>query len=62
MLEVIRLSIVHEGWPPTVREIGASMGITSTNGVRCHLDALVKKGYLERVPYGSRCLKITEGS
>jgi SOS-response transcriptional repressor LexA len=32
--------------PPTLREIGAHMGISSTNGVICHLDALQRKGYI----------------
>jgi SOS-response transcriptional repressor LexA len=33
--------------PPTYREIGAVMGITSTNGVHDHLAALHRKGYIE---------------
>mgnify|MGYP000393745486 CR=1 FL=1 len=36
------------GQPPTLREIGAELGITSTNGVADHLKALVAKGYVER--------------
>ena len=32
--------------PPTIREIGAKMGIPSTNGVGEHLRALVRKGYV----------------
>ncbi len=39
----------QKGVPPTLREIGESMGIRSTNGVSDHLKALLKKGYLERV-------------
>jgi SOS-response transcriptional repressor LexA len=31
---------------PTLREIGPAFGIGSTNGVVCHLNALVQKGYL----------------
>lgn len=34
------------GYPPTLREIGKKFGISSTFGVKRHLDALVKKGYL----------------
>jgi len=31
---------------PSLREIGAEMGITSTNGVSCHLESLRRKGWL----------------
>ena len=34
------------GYPPTLREIGKKFSISSTFGVKRHLDALVKKGYL----------------
>ena len=34
------------GYPPTLREIGKKFAISSTFGVKRHLDALVKKGYL----------------
>jgi SOS-response transcriptional repressor LexA len=34
--------------PPTVREIGAALGIKSPNGVTGHLRLLEKKGYIER--------------
>ncbi|HED05997.1 MAG TPA: transcriptional repressor LexA, partial [Ignavibacteria bacterium] len=36
----------ENGYPPTLREIGKKFGIFSTFGVKRHLDALVKKGYL----------------
>lgn len=41
--------------PPTIREIGAEMGISSPNGVVCHLDALEKKGWIERLGHGRSC-------
>jgi len=41
-------SIRDNGYPPTIAEIGAGFGITSTNGVNDHLIALEKKGYIER--------------
>ena len=43
-LEFIRKSIEERGYPPTLREIGESMGIRSTNGVNDHLRALERKG------------------
>jgi repressor LexA len=36
----------ESGYPPTLREIGKKFGISSTFGVKRHLDALVKKGYI----------------
>src|SRR5271170_1023569 len=40
VLVFIRQSISDRGYPPTLREIGARMGIRSTNGVNDHLRAL----------------------
>jgi len=41
-------SVESQGVVPTYREIGAALGIGSTNGVSDHIKALVRKGYLER--------------
>jgi repressor LexA len=57
VLEYIRSSIVDRGYPPTLREIGAHMGIRSTNGVNDHLRALERKGYLRREDMKSRALR-----
>jgi repressor LexA len=59
-LEFIRKSIDERGYPPTLREIGESMGIRSTNGVNDHLRALERKGYLRREDMKSRALKLVE--
>lgn len=57
VLSYIRQSIVDRGYPPTLREIGAHMGIRSTNGVNDHLRALERKGYLTREDMKSRALR-----
>lgn len=44
--------------PPTVREIGNHFEISSTNGVRSILAALIKKGYINRSPRLSRGIEI----
>ncbi len=44
--------------PPTVREIGNHFDISSTNGVRSILAALIKKGYINRSPRLSRGIEI----
>ena len=48
------------GFPPTIREIGEEMGISSTNGVNDHLKALERKGYLTRGEQQSRSLVPTK--
>jgi repressor LexA len=57
VLDYIRQSITDRGYPPTLREIGARMGIRSTNGVNDHLRALERKGYLTREDMKSRALR-----
>ena len=57
VLEYIKSSITDRGYPPTLREIGALMGIRSTNGVNDHLRALERKGYLTREDMKSRALR-----
>lgn len=49
---------VHEnGYPPTIREIGDAFDISSLRGVTVHLDALQRKGYIER-EHKSRSIKV----
>jgi repressor LexA len=48
MLEFLISTIEQTGCQPTMREIGLRFGITSPNGVRCHLQALIRKGWLIR--------------
>jgi repressor LexA len=48
------------GYPPTLREIGKRFDISSTFGVKRHLDALSKKGYLNIQSNASRGISITK--
>lgn len=57
-LDFIRDSISAHGYPPTLREIGAHMGIRSTNGVNDHLRALKRKGYIASDGMRSRTLRL----
>src|SRR3984885_14916489 len=59
VLDFIRQSITDRGYPPTLREIGARMGIRSTNGGDDHLRALERKGDLTREDMKSRALRPT---
>jgi repressor LexA len=54
MLDYIERETSSAGVPPSIRQIGAAMGISSTNGVRLHLQALQKKGYIRRSQRTSR--------
>ena len=54
VLDFIENAIRTAGFPPSMREIGERLGITSTNGVSDHLKALEKKGYLQRSSSKSR--------
>jgi repressor LexA len=45
----IRKQIETKGFPPAIRDICEAFGISSPNGVMCHLKALQKKGYIHRV-------------
>jgi repressor LexA len=51
--------ITRESRPPTIREIGAFMGVGSTNAVRGVLTALEKKGYIKRTSFLSRAIELT---
>ncbi len=59
ILEYIAETIESEGFPPTLQEIGAHFGITSTNGVFDHLRTLERKGYIERSPK-ARSIRLTQ--
>lgn len=54
---VQRYSDAH-GYPPSVREIGQALGLTSSSTVHSHLSALERKGYLRRDPSKPRALEI----
>jgi repressor LexA len=53
--------LAEQGYPPSYREIAEALGIRSTNGVSAHLNALERKGYIERPSDGgrARALRLT---
>jgi len=57
-------SIEQRGVVPSYREVGAALGIPSTNAVSDHIKALIRKGYVERVgePGRPRSLRLTSES
>jgi repressor LexA len=48
VLQVIRESVQRRGYPPSMREIGEAVGLTSTSSVSYQLSTLQAKGYLRR--------------
>ncbi|MBQ8028253.1 MAG: transcriptional repressor LexA [Clostridia bacterium] len=47
-----------DGVPPSVREIGAAVGLSSTSSVQTNLDALERKGFIVRDPLRKRSIRI----
>lgn len=58
VLEVIRAWVGERGYPPSVREIGDAVGLTSTSSVAHQLRALEQKGYLRRDPNRPRAVGV----
>lgn len=58
VLEFIEQFTKEHGYPPSVREIGAAVGLTSTATVHGYLERLEKKGYLDRAALKTRAMKV----
>ncbi len=52
----------QNGVPPSVREIGAAVGLKSTSSVQANLDALEEAGYIERDPMLKRSIRVRGNS
>lgn len=59
ILELIVRTVRDRGYPPSVREIGEAVGLSSPSTVHSHLSALVKAGYLRRDPSKPRAIEVT---
>jgi repressor LexA len=58
--EFIKEKIESRGYGPTVREIGDAFDIQSPNGVMCHLNALVAKGFILRQGKSARAIQLVD--
>jgi repressor LexA len=58
ILETIRASVTDRGYPPSMREIGEAVGLTSTSSVTHQLSALEAKGFLRRDPHRPRAIEV----
>ncbi len=60
ILDTIRTSILERGYPPSMREIGAVVGLVSPSSVKHQLTALERKGYLRRDPNRPRAIEVIQ--
>ena len=58
ILDVICASVTTRGYPPSIREIGDAVGLTSTSSVAHQLRTLERKGYLRRDPNRPRAVDV----
>ncbi|HZP15257.1 MAG TPA: transcriptional repressor LexA [Nocardioides sp.] len=58
VLEVISDSVERRGYPPSMREIGEAVGLTSTSSVAHQLSALERKGFLRRDANRPRAVEV----
>ncbi|MDQ3148025.1 MAG: transcriptional repressor LexA [Actinomycetota bacterium] len=58
ILEFIVAEQSERGYPPSVREIGVAVGLTSPSTVHSHLKSLQRKGYLRRDPTKPRAIEL----
>jgi repressor LexA len=59
ILEFIASEIRERGYPPSVREIGEAVGLTSSSTVHTHLQVLQREGYLQRDPTKPRAISVS---
>jgi repressor LexA len=60
MVDFIQHFSDENGYPPSIREIGKAVGITSTSVVNYNLNRLVEEGYLSRDQNVSRGIRLSE--
>ena len=62
ILDFIKSEIEDKGYPPSVREICAAVGLRSTSTVHAHLNHLEAQGLIRRDPTKPRALEVVDGS
>jgi len=59
IVDFIQQTVKERGYPPTVREIGEAVGLTSSSSVHSQLDNLERMGYLHRDPTKPRAMALS---
>ena len=62
ILECIKNSIISRGYPPSVREIGEEVHLSSSSSVHAQLNKLENMGYIRRDPTKPRAMEIVDDS
>ena len=62
ILEFIILETQKKGYPPSVREIGDAVGLSSSSTVHAHLEKLQQLGYIRRDPTKPRAIEILKSA
>jgi repressor LexA len=60
ILDLITSTVQRRGYPPSVREIGEAVGLSSPSTVHSHLSALVEAGFLRRDPTKPRAIEVVD--
>ncbi len=60
ILDFIKAEMRRKGYPPTVRDIGEAVGLSSSSTVHSHLAALEAKGLIRRDPSKPRALEVMD--
>ena len=58
ILDVIKQAIAKNGYPPTVREIGAKIGLSSSATTQFHIKKLEEKGYIKKKATKNRTIEL----
>ncbi|WP_082104630.1 transcriptional repressor LexA [Demequina soli] len=58
VVDFIRATVLDRGYPPSMREIGDAVGLTSPSSVKHQLTALEAKGVLRRDPHRPRAIEV----
>ena len=61
ILSFIQAEIRRKGYPPSVREIGEAVGLSSSSTVHAHLSHLEEMGYIRRDPSKPRAIEVLVG-
>jgi repressor LexA len=60
ILDIIRTTVAKRGYPPSVREIGDEVGLSSPSTVHSHLTTLANEGFIRRDPTKPRAIEVIE--
>ena len=58
ILDLIAATVSERGYPPTVREIGDAVGLSSPSSVHSHLSTLASEGFIRRDPTKPRAIEV----